>query len=161
MRSHRGSWTSLAFQVVPPILSEVAPLTIFLAKRIHNDAPYCSYRRVYSPRKLTSMWEGKIQLPAKKSTLASFPSLCFNKSNIGFLFTLSESQEWHFKGHVYPLAIFLLHHHVLSSHKIRPDNEAINPAGKIDVLFSCLPPVGMAQDLRTVNNKHFCENASR
>lgn len=113
--------------------------TLLLAKRIHNDAPYCSCRRVYSPRKLTSTWEGKIQLPAKKSTLASFPSLYFNESTIGFLFTLSESQEWHFKGHVYPLAIFLLHHHVLSSHKIRPDNEAINPAGKIDVLV-LLPP---------------------
>lgn len=58
-----------------------------------------------------------------------------------FLSTLSGSQEWHLKGHVYPPAISLFYHHVLSSHKIRPDNEAVNPAGKINVLF-LLPPSG-------------------
>lgn len=58
-----------------------------------------------------------------------------------FLSTLSGSQEWHFKGHVYPPAISLFHHHVLSSHKMSPDNEAGNPAGEIDVLF-LLPPSG-------------------
>lgn len=38
------------------------------------------------PEELIPTWEGKIQLPAKKSTLPSFPSLCFNESTIGFLF---------------------------------------------------------------------------
>lgn len=59
---------------------------LFLAEQIHNDVPYRSCRGASSPRKLTSTWEGKIQLPAKTSALASFPSLYFNKSTIGFLF---------------------------------------------------------------------------
>lgn len=59
-----------------------------------------------------------------------------------FLSPLSGSQEWHFKGHVYPLAISLFHRHVLSSHKIRPDNEAVNSAGETDVLFLLCPSGG-------------------
>lgn len=101
-------------------------------------------------------------LSAKKSALASFSSLCFNKSSIVFfvfffvfLFFLSfylvrkprvAFQRTRFIGHVYPPAISLFYHHGLFSHKIRPDNEAVNPAGKIDVLFLQPPSGGFASE---------------
>lgn len=60
--------------------------TLYLAERIHNNVPEGSCGRTCPPCKLTSTWEGKIQLPAKKSALATLPSPYSNKSTIGFFF---------------------------------------------------------------------------